>query len=112
MTEGALRWHAGSAAIMAEQVDAITAASERPNVRVGVVPWTTPVRHFPRHGFHIYDEDAVTAATETATATLTGTADVATYVELFSALEAVANFDGDARRELARIADDYRRLTD
>jgi len=111
MTEGALRWHAGSPTLMVEQVEAIVAATKLPHVAVGLIPWTTPVRFFPRHGFHIFDEDAVIVGTETATATMTGSADVATYVELFAALEASAAFGDDARDHLARIADDYRRLT-
>ena len=111
MTEGALRWQAGSAAVMSEQIEAITAATTRPNVRLGLIPWTTPVHLFPRHGFHIYDDDAVIAATETATATLTGAADVAAYRELFAALQTAAAFDDEVRAHLERIGSDYRTLS-
>lgn len=110
MTEGSLRWQAGSAATMVEQVEAIAEAAKRPNVRVGIIPWTTPVRLFPRHGFHLYDTDAVIVGTETATATMTGAADVATYVELFGALEELAMFDDAAQEHFARIASEYRAL--
>jgi len=109
MSEGALRWQACSSALMAEQIDAIATAS-RPNVRIGLIPWTTPVRYFPRHGFQLYDEDAAMVGTETATATMTGAADIATYVELFTALEKVAVFGPAAQEHLARIADDFRQL--
>jgi hypothetical protein len=107
MTEGALRWHAGSATIMSDQIDAIAAAATRPNVSIGLIPWTTPVHLFPRHGFHIYDDDAVIAATETATATLTGRADIAAYHELFAALEASASFGDEAQEHLQRISAAY-----
>lgn len=110
MTEGALRWHAGSPAIMAEQVRAIADASKRPNLRIGIIPWTTPVTQFPRGGFHLYDEDAVMVATDAATAIMTSAADVATYLEIFADLEATASFGDEAREHLARIADDYERL--
>jgi hypothetical protein len=112
MSEGALRWQAGSASVMAEQVEAMaaTALSARPNVRIGLIPWPTPVRIFPRHGFHLYDEDAVIVGTETATATMTGAADVAAYLELFTALEASATFGDGLRDHLTRIAGEYRRL--
>jgi hypothetical protein len=110
MTEGALRWHAGSPAVMAEQVGAIAEAAGRPNVRVGLIPWTTPVRVFPRHGFQLYDQDAVMVGTETATATMTGAADIATYVELFHALEKSAAFGDDAQQHLTRIASEYEQL--
>jgi transcriptional regulator with XRE-family HTH domain len=112
MSEGALRWQAGSADIMADQLDAIAAAAKLPHVRIGLIPWTTPVRLFPRHGFHIYDQDAVIVGTETATATITGAADIATYTRLFAELEASAAFDDHAAPHLARIANEYRQLSD
>jgi len=110
MTEGALRWQAGSAALMVEQVEAVAAAVQRANVSVGLIPWTTPVQFFPRHGFHLYDDDAAIVATETATATITGASDLATYAELFTALEQAAVFGDDALPHLDRIAGEYRTL--
>jgi len=110
MTEGALRWQAGSPTIMAEQVQAIAAAAKRPNVHIGLIPWTTPVQQFPRGGFHLFDQDAVIVATDVATATMTSPADIATYAEIFSALEESASFGDEALEHLARIAADYQRL--
>jgi transcriptional regulator with XRE-family HTH domain len=111
MTEGALRWHAGSPAIMADQALAISDASRRPNVRIGIIPWTTPVTQFPRGGFHLFDDDAVIVATDVATATMTAHSDVATYAEIFTSLERTASFGDEAREHLARIAADYERLS-
>jgi transcriptional regulator with XRE-family HTH domain len=111
MTEGALRWHAGSPVVMAEQVQAIADVSRRPNVRVGIIPWTTPVAYFPRGGFHLFDNDAAIVATDVATATMTASADIATYTEIFTALEQIAAFGDDAHSHLARIAADYRQLS-
>ncbi|MCI0689627.1 MAG: DUF5753 domain-containing protein [Sporichthyaceae bacterium] len=110
MTEGALRWQPASASLIADQVDAVTGLLGHPNLPVGIVPWTTPARFFPRHGFQVYDSDAVVLGTETATATLTGAADVAAYEELFASVEAVASFGEEARDHLARIAAEYRAL--
>lgn len=112
MTEGALRWHAGSPAIMAEQVRAIAEASMRPNVRIGIIPWTTPVSQFPRGGFHLYDDDAVMVATDAATAIMAASADITTYTEIFTALEKTACFGDAAREHLARIATDYQQLAE
>jgi transcriptional regulator with XRE-family HTH domain len=111
MTEGALRWHVGSPQLMANQIHAIIAAMRWPNVCIGVIPWTTAVDVFPANAFHLYDEDAVIAATETATATLTGQADIATYSEAFTAFHEAAVFDDQARTELQRIETDYLELT-
>ena len=110
MTEGALRWQAGSAEIMAEQCEWLADASVHSAGQVGIIPWTTPVHFFPRHGFHLYDEDAVIVGTETATATITGAADIATYVELFAALEQLAAFGPEAQRNFLRLARDYQSL--
>jgi hypothetical protein len=110
MTEGALRWHADSPAVMIEQITVIADAARRLNVRVGIIPWTTPVRLFPRHGFHLYDADAVIVGTETATATMTGAADIETYIELFAALAELAAFDDAAQEHFTRISGDYRSL--
>jgi hypothetical protein len=110
MTEGALRWHVGSPQLMAEQIQAIIDAMRWPNVRIGVIPWTTTVDVFPANAFHLYDDHTVIAATETATATLTGQADIATYTEAFTAFHQAALFDDPARAELQRIARDYARL--
>ena len=110
MTEGALRWQAVGPAVMAEQLDHIAEISNRPHVRVGVIPWTTPVDVFPLHGFSIYDDRAVLVGTRVATAFLTEPDDVAEHVKLFGALEALAAWDADARDHLGRIAADFRAL--
>lgn len=110
MTEGALRWHAGSPQIMAEQLDQLERLAEHPAVDLGIIPWTQPVRFFPRHGFHIYDTDAVAFGTETAFALVTGRADVDTYLELFEQLTTTAVHSAHAVEHLRRIAADYRVL--
>jgi hypothetical protein len=109
-TEGALRWHAGSSSLMVEQIEATAATAQRPNLRVGIIPWTTPVTLFPLHGFHVYDDDAVIVGTLTATATMTGAADVTAYLEQLTAIKAAAAFGDQLQAHLARIADDYRQL--
>lgn len=110
MTEGALRWQAGSPQVMIEQLDAIAAATKLPNVLVGVIPYSTPVAVFPRHGFHLYDSDAVIVGMETGTATIVDQGDIDRYEEMFARLEDVAATGDDARAALNRIADDYRNL--
>lgn len=110
VTEGALRWHVGSPDLMIDQLAHIEAATNLPNVRVGVIGYTTPAEIFVQEGFDLYDTRAVIIGTTTATATITDTHDLSIYDQLFTDLQGLAAFDGDARRELARIAADYRRL--
>lgn len=110
MTEGALRWRAGPGEMMAEQIEHIAEISERPNVRVGVIPWTREVHVFPGHEFHIYDDRAAITATETATALIEDPRDISAYLDLFAELETLAVFGDAARTELVRITADYRAL--
>ena len=112
MSEGALRWQAGSAHVMAAQVAHLIELVDLPTVQLGIIPWTQPVSFFPRHGFHIYDTDAVAFGTETAFAIVTGRADVDAYLELFEALEDSASYGDQAREHLRRIEADYRSLVD
>lgn len=110
MSEGALRWQAGSPQVMIEQVEAVAAATKLPSARVGIIPFSASMAIFPRHGFHLYDSDAVIFGTETGTATIVDGDDVAGYERLFARLEAAAVFHERARVELSRIGEDYRRL--
>lgn len=107
--EGALRWNLGGSAVMVEQIERIAAAIERPNVRLGIIPWWTTAQVLPLHGFHIYDHRAVVVGTRSGTAIM-GERDVPDYEALFGELRQLAVFDGDAQRLLGRIADEYRSL--
>lgn len=110
VTEGALRWQAGGSQVMTEQLDAILTVSRRPNVLIGVVPWTTPVDVFCTHAFHMYDSEAVIVGTEVASAVLDSPDDVDVYEQLFDQLAAIASSGDEARRELLRIRGDYQLL--
>lgn len=111
MTEGALRWQAGSPQVMISQLDAIADVTKHlASVNLGIIPFSASSTIFPRHGFHLYDSDAVIIGTETGTATIVDDQDIAVYEHLFSQLEELAATGNEARAILSRIADDYRRL--
>ena len=96
---------------MAEQLDHIADVSKRAGVRVGVIPWTTPVGVFPLNGFSVYDSRVVLVGTRVATAFLTDPQDVTEHEKLFGELETLAAWDAAARDHLARIGADFRALT-
>lgn len=108
-TESALRWNLGGAAVMIEQIERIIVAIDRPNVRFGIIPWQAPAFVLPLHGFHLYDHRSVVVGTRSGTAIM-GEREVPGYEALFGELEGLSVFNGEARKILDRIADDYRSL--
>ncbi len=108
LTEGPLRWQVGSPQLMAAQLDHIACTAGQPNIRVGVIPWTTTVDVAPVAGFDLYDERAVVVGTDAGTTFITDPPDVASYLRLFAELAALASYDDDAQAVLQRIAADYR----
>lgn len=80
------------------------------HVNLGIIPFSAPAAIFPRHGFHLYDSNAVIVGTETGTATITDGDDVAAYERMFGQLQDIALIGPDARPTLERIAADYRTL--
>jgi len=110
MSEGALRWQIGSPQLMLDLIDHIAATIGLPNVRVGIIPYSTRATVFVQEGFDLYDTRAVIIGTTTATATITDTRDLAIYDKLFTELEASASIGDAAGTELERIAADYRAL--
>jgi hypothetical protein len=110
MAEGALRWNMGGAAVMAEQLDHLIELLQMPNVKIGVIPWTTPATVPALHGFTIYDSRAVLLGTQTATAIITDQENVADYEAHWRELEPLAAWDDEARPVIAKAADDYRSI--
>jgi transcriptional regulator with XRE-family HTH domain len=110
MAEGALRWQAGNAHVMAAQLDHLVKLNQRPQLRIGVVPWTRPAHVFALHGFSVYDHRVVIVGTRTGTSFITDAQDVAEYVRLFSELDAMAVFGSSASRVIREIAAGYRSL--
>ncbi|MGH3829558.1 MAG: helix-turn-helix domain-containing protein [Pseudonocardiaceae bacterium] len=111
LTEGPLRWQVGSPRLMTAQLEHIARVAAQPNVRVGVIPWTTAVEVAPVAGFDLYDDRAVIVGTDAGTTFLTNPPDVASYVRLFADLAAVASYDGAALAVLRSVAADYRGLS-
>ncbi len=110
ITEGALRWHVGSPQIMTAQLEHLIDASHRPNLRFGVIPWTTPVHTPALHCFTVFDDRAVIVGTETATAIITDPADIADYDRRHTRYTQLAVIGDPARAVLARLASEYQAL--
>jgi transcriptional regulator with XRE-family HTH domain len=110
LAESALRWRMGSADLMCEQIDHLVQVMRRPNVQLGVVPWTADANLVALHGFQVYDERVVTLSVLTGNATITDPHDVREYLALFGRLERLA-VRGDALEDLLeQISRDHRKL--
>jgi hypothetical protein len=111
MSEGSLRWQAGSPRLMIGQATAIIAASRRhPHLEIGIIPYTTPVSVFPQTGWDLYDSTAVGIRLDIGTAVTTDEDDIATYERLFGLLQDAAATDSAAHAVLARIVAEYQIL--
>ncbi len=110
LAEGPLRWQVGSPQLMAAQLDHIARIADQPNVRIGVIPWTTAVDVAPVAGFDLYDERAVIVGTDAGTTFLTDPPEVASYSRLFADLATLASYGDAALAVLRRTAADYRSL--
>jgi len=109
VTEGALRTWPGSVP-MADQLARVRALSDRPNVRLGVVPWPVPVPRLPLHDFTVFDAEVAWAETFAAELTVTRAAGVAACVAGFAAFEQVAVYGDAARDVVERAAADFARI--
>nr|WP_242677169.1 Scr1 family TA system antitoxin-like transcriptional regulator [Streptomonospora litoralis] len=110
VTEGALRTWPADGSMMPEQLDRVARACEMANVRLAVVPWSVPLPVVPPHGFAVFDDEAVVVETFTAQMTITEPDAVATYVDAYARLEAVAVTGEEAAELLARIRRDFEEL--
>ncbi|XVV06789.1 helix-turn-helix domain-containing protein [Actinosynnema sp. CA-248983] len=110
LAEAALRWRMGSADLMCEQLDHLRGLMRRPNVQLGVVPWTADVNTVALHGFQVYDERVVTLSVLTGNATITDPHDVREYLTLFNRLERLAMRGEQLEDLLDTIATDHRKL--
>lgn len=110
VSEGALRTWPGDGSVMLAQLDYVAAVSERPNVWVGVVPWSARLDVVPPHGFTVYGDEAVSVETFTAEVTITDPDDVAAYRDAFASVEQAAVSGEEARELIATVRADFARL--
>lgn len=112
ITEGALRWAVGPAAVLLAQFDRIASLSTLENVSIGLIPHAArALTHVP-HGFVIFeplrqDSDALVMVEAVhANLTVNDPSHIALYRRQWSLLEKTAVFGGDARGLLAAVAAD------
>lgn len=103
--------------VLVAQLHHLASLSTLPNVRIGVIPWRTPMRSCPDHAFIIYGEPGtdpdvgVHTGAKTAATEHRDPAEIAVYERLWELLVADPLFDDAGRAELARIAAEVGRGT-
>jgi hypothetical protein len=95
---------------MADQINHISAALDRRNVRIGIIPWGATVPRLPQQSWYLFDPRLVVTGGLTYALDLTDPDDVVAYVALTDQLEQAAVFDDEARVILRNVADRYRNL--
>ncbi|GLW63712.1 transcriptional regulator [Actinomadura rubrobrunea] len=112
VAEAVLRTWPGSGACMAGQFAHVLSVAERPNVRFGVVPGSAGAWPLvPLHGFTVLGDAAVAVETFTRELTLTDTAEVHRYAEIFERYERLAVFGDEARGLVERAAREVEEIT-
>jgi hypothetical protein len=97
LEEQALRTRAGSAEIVAGQLDRLLAVMSLPGVSLGIIPSAAPRTVMPSGGFLIFGEEMVQAETVSAELTVTQPHEVALYARRFALLRACAVHGREAR---------------
>jgi transcriptional regulator with XRE-family HTH domain len=110
LPEGSLGWALLPPPGMAEQVDRLTAATYRRNVRLGIIPWGSQCPVLPLHSWYLFDARFVVTGVTHGAFDLAEPADVDAYVKLTDQLEQYAVFGDEARAILVKVADRYRGL--
>jgi transcriptional regulator with XRE-family HTH domain len=116
ITEGALRWQAGSPAVLHAQLDRIASLSTLENISIGLIPDAAPPLTYVPHGFVIFEpidahaDALVMVETVHANLTVNDPVDVALYRRQWSLLEKMAVHGDDARNLLAEVAAGIRAL--
>jgi transcriptional regulator with XRE-family HTH domain len=112
MAEGALRWNLGGSAVMVAQLEHLVDVMEtKPNVHIGVVPFTTPTAVPPANSFSIFDSYAVLIGTQSATALITDRRNIDDYENFWTELAPFVSWGDQARAVIERTTEDYRAIT-
>ncbi|MFG3196567.1 helix-turn-helix domain-containing protein [Streptomyces sp. NPDC048208] len=108
LTEQAVRWAVVPPPVMAVQLDRLVSLSYLSNVRIGVLPFGTPLTRGPMNTFTVYDDRLVTVENFTGRIVFQDARDIAEHREIFDQYERHALFGEDARDRLREWASCYR----
>lgn len=109
VTEGSLRTWPESV-LLTGQLDRVRALAGRPNVRLGVVPWSVALPRMALCDFTIFDDRAAWAETFAAELTVTRADDIAACRAAFELIGGVAVYGDQAHGVIERLRADSVRI--
>ncbi|MEU2654442.1 helix-turn-helix transcriptional regulator [Streptomyces sp. NPDC007325] len=104
LTEMAVRWPLVGPDALAVQIDHLASLTHLPNVRLGVIPLSTPTGPAPLNTFTVYDDRIATVELSSGVMVFRDPRDVMGHLAEFTHLEERALFGEDARTHLAAYA--------
>jgi transcriptional regulator with XRE-family HTH domain len=104
LTEAALRYHSASYEVTPGQLEKLQIASTLRSVKLGVIPFSTPIEIGARHGFWIYDDRMIIIETFAAELRLTQPGEIDLYSRVFELMTKAAVYGDQARRLISYIA--------
>ncbi len=108
LTEQAIRWSIVPRLAIAVQIDRIVSLSRLPNVRIGVIPFGSPVSRGPLNTFTVYDRRLATVENLTGRIVFQDPRDIAEHLNIFELFERQGLFGDEARNMLSQWAEEYR----
>lgn len=107
--EAALRVGFGGSGVMREQLAHLSAMTERPNVLLGIIPFTADrtCRLWVPKSFWIYDTERVITELLTAEVTITQRSEIEIYESAFNTLADLAVYGGEARAIIQAASEHY-----
>lgn len=106
LAEPALRYRLCPPEVMLGQLDRLISLSGLPNVKFGIIGFTTAYTVAPAHGFWLLDEERVMVETYSAELNLAGPQEIELYRGIFDSMAAAASYGRQAREIIKRVIDD------
>ncbi|OIJ92227.1 transcriptional regulator [Streptomyces sp. MUSC 14] len=102
LEEAVLYYQVCDAPAMAEQLRYLLDVMSRPNVSLGIIPFTARRTVWPLEAFYAFDNAQVAVETLTAEVNITAPGEIRTYLKAFAELSAIAVHGPDVRRRIVR----------
>lgn len=103
LEEAVLYYRVSDEAAMAGQLRHLMETMSRPNVSLGIIPFTAPRRSvWPLEAFYAFDDDQVAVETLTAEINITSPSEIRTYLKAFAELARIAVHGREARTRISK----------